>query len=298
MRNLKKIIGVLAVTMLVTTASFNYKANASTDITKDNKITLEESYLNKFSSEPKVQEVINKVEENGSKIQTTEYYCKVQKNSDGSIDKKMYTENEYIEELAKENFKNAVVPGGIQIMNVPIDQNFGWIKLRLECYSQGGKDFMAAGFYNWLKLPGFSMKDVLAIGHDSSSTFDVQSAFAVFISPYSDINGSHQDTVVKHWGTASGSEKTSSTTGVAFKFNLISSTTYDPNDIEYPFGMMYVNGTVNGGEGSNLQVSYGHAQLSFDYNITDAVEFLANGGIKFKIKGFTDTVTVGDRYVP
>ncbi len=286
MRLFSTFLAALSITTFVMGSTSNA---ATTNSLNDTKFNLESSKLNQYDSFPEVKNIIDNLSENATSGNVVEAYLKVGRDADGNQFEKPYTESEYLRE---------------QIMprNVPIEQNFGWIKLRLEAYQTSGtNNILVAGFYEWLRQPYFSGQDTFALGHDASITFNNQSCFGTFISPYYDsvINKNAQK--IQRVDRSNGDRFLSSASGVAYKFRLGDSHGInDPNDefpsLMYDNGMMYVEGTVLNGSG-NLQISYGHSEIALDYTITDAVEFLTTGAIKFNVKGTQDLKTIGDRVV-
>ncbi|MBB6623769.1 hypothetical protein [Clostridium gasigenes] len=286
-----KLFSMFLAAITITTFVMGSTASAATNTSPDTvKVNLENSKLNEYSSIPEVKALIDDISKNAVSSNIVETYFKIGKDSKGNQTEKAYTESEYLKE------KNKIMP-----RNLPITQDFGWIKLTLEAYKDKGGNFMAGGFYDWLKQPNFSGSDVLAIGHDATITFDTQSCFGAFMSPSFDSVREKNIQTTQTIDRSNKSKFLSGTSGVAYKFRLGDSHGINipgekfPNKM-YDNGMMYVRGTVLNGSG-NLQVSYGHSQLALDYNIADACKFLSTGAVEFKVKGSQDLKTIGDRIV-
>lgn len=284
-----KVFSVFLAAISITTSFMISTPNAATNNSStESRFNLEDSKLKEYSSYPEVQNLIENLSENALEGNVVETYLKVGEDSNGNSFEKAYTESEYLEQ-------SLITP-----MDLPIEQNFGWIKLRLESYQKAGtNDITVAGFYEWLSRPFFSGHDTLAIGHDASITFNNQSCFGAFISPDYDSVTESNIQKVQRVNRADGNSFKTDASGVAYKFKLGDS--QGINDPVYPSilfdnGMMYVEGTVLNGSG-NLQLSYGHAQLSLNYNVNDVVSFLTTGAITFNVAGTQELKTIGDRVV-
>lgn len=288
----KSLFCKLLIALSITTCFMGGRVNASVNTINDEyEFNLKDSRLSLYSNLPEVQNKIEDLEENATSGTVSEAYVKIGKDFNGREFQEVFTEEEYIQQES------------LKMRNLPIEQEFGWIKLRLEAYQKSGtKDITVAGFYEWLTLPVFSGNDTFAIGHDATVTFNNQSCFGTFISPgYDSVREENIIENVQRVDKSDGDRFLSDVSGVAYKFKLGDSQGInDPTDKFpsplYDNGMMYVEGTILN-ESGNLQLSYGHSQLALDYNISDAVQFISTGSIDFKIKGFQDLVKIGDRFV-
>ncbi|WP_265468974.1 hypothetical protein [Clostridium botulinum] len=283
---------IFALTLFCIPTSVSAKTTSS-----KNNVDLTKSILNEFPDTPEINQLKNEIKNNAKSMQQSTYYCKIAETPSGTEIVQAYN-NEADYKTARKQEEDSQ-KSSRKKRSLPITQNFSWIQLKLECWGMGGRNFSACGSYKWLTVPAFTFNDVFTIGHDSNCTFDNQSSWGTFITPYMDNLGrSRQDTqILKPYN---GGNFSASASGVGYKFKLKPGYDFgskDPGNNQHQFGLMYVNGTVTNGSSTNLQVSYGHSQIALNFSASGAIQFKSNGSLNFTIAGTKDVVTTGDRYV-
>lgn len=213
-----------------------------------------------------------------------------------------------VEQVSKEDFGKRFIQDSIsRSQENPIEKSNSWLKLRLEAYTSDHENYNLVGGYTWLKDPVCTFSDVFALGHDATSTFNTSKSRSYHQSPWHGPTTTggpmvYQDKDSMFNGN-DGTHCKSDVSGVAYKFDLQASWCYHPysNDPEYgashhPFGLIWCDCTLTSpSAGGNVQLSYVHQEVSFPYNIQDAVNFLTTGKVDAKIIGAQDEFTVGDR---
>lgn len=288
---LNKIFICTTAFVVMATSTGYARTNNQLETKNNSQITdyLKSSNYNYFKSDARVQNIINKISKKAKKVSVNELYYKIEQNKDGKVESKPYTKQEYLNETKKGSEKitpQIISPGHSR------SEDYGWLKLELEVSDFGNNQCSIGAFYRWEKQPLYQAEDLFAIGHDSNILFDTANSFFIALSPYDDISGYHQE-VERVTGTDPNKCK-SDPLGVAFKFLCISTSSFSQGDIDYPFGMAYVDGTLTNNVGANISISYTHRTLATDYNIQDAINFLTSGSISIKVKNVDETKGFGD----
>lgn len=183
----------------------------------------------------------------------------------------------------------------IQAKNFPISKENSWMRLTMDVYKTSNGQYEFYLFYDWKTKPFFTMDDMIAIGHDSNLSFDTSTARSfheqVIINP-STGNSSESNVSLD---SSNSSKCKSSINGVGFKFNLPSSPDTWP---AYYQGYMTVKGQFTNPNitSGSMEICYSHQQLSFSYNIQDALDFLTSGSVKIKLTGSHDEFKYGDAF--
>ncbi|WP_286909466.1 hypothetical protein [Clostridium sp. UBA1652] len=246
---------------------------------------LETSNVKAFATTPEALAIYEKVRSNALNVTISEAFVKYD-NNDGTI--VTYDESNLTNIPEEFTSKNISI-----LSNASSDSGnrYSWIKLTVEAYDFGNNSYMFCGFFKWLTKPFFSGNDVITLGHDASISFDTDSAFGYYQCEYMTSPTSGTITSNRSFNFSLDKKNTTaSTTGVGAKFPL------QKTPDAYPAvhsGALYCNGWINNNEGGNIQVSYGHSQLSFDFSLEGAVTWLPSGGIKFNVTGYQDVATHG-----
>jgi len=241
---------------------------------------IENSYVKKFSnSNEQAKAAYENVKNNAISMETSTEYVQM------CLDEVVDEETNSLDEAANSIYGLSSNSGN----------RYSWIKLTIESYHMGDSNYLFAGFYDWSQLPYFTGSDVLALGHDSSISFNTSSAFGFNQCEYVDYFNRPQ-TIVKNFNFADNQTNTdSSTSGVAYKFHLakLSENTAQLAKTPKYTGAIYCNGRLNASNG-NLQISYGHSELAITTSLNTMIKWHSTGGITFSVVGTKDVATHGD----
>lgn len=287
---MKKFISLLtSVIVILNMGLFSVKASANEIIDIQNKQVvldqLEHSNLKNFLNTQEGRDLYENIKNNAVGLSSSDSYVKLDNN--GLEAPETCPEGDYVKYLEDQS----KLP---QLRSLPSNSGnrYSWIKLSLEAYDFGNNDYMFSGFFEWLTKPYFTKNDVIALGHDSSIGFDTNSAFGYYQCEY--YTSANLDPIYsfKHFDfSADQTNTTASTNGVAYKFKL--QTTPDMYPARH-IGAIHCNGHINSANGGNLQISYGHSEISVDFNIGAVIGWKSNGSISFNISGSQDVATHGD----
>lgn len=287
---MKKIVSLftsVVVTLNMGLFSVTTSANEINDIQNKQIVLdqLEHSKLKNFLNTQEGRDLYENIKNNAVGFSSSDSYVKL--DSKGLEVPEACSENDYVEYLEDQS----KLP---QLYTVPSDSGnrYSWIKLSLEAYDFGNNEYMFSGFFEWLTKPYFTRNDVIALGHDSSIGFDTDSAFGFYQCEY--YTSANLDPVYsfKRFDFSADQTNTNaSTNGVAYKFKL--QTTPDMYPARHT-GAIHCSGQINAANGGNLQISYGHSEISIDFNIESAISWKSSGAISFNVSGSQDVATHGD----
>ena len=243
---------------------------------------LEDSSIKQFANTPEGKAAYENVKNNAVKVSKSDTYVRFdtlnQDNEPISFDEKQYNEQLVNQKMRRSMSSNS-------------GNRYSWIKLTVEAYGFNDGSYMFCGFFNWLTKPFFTGNDVIALGHDSSIVFNTDSTFGYYQCEYMTSASGKTDLSFYHFDFAQDkTNTTATTTGVGAKFKL------QHTQDSYPAvhsGAIYCNGWLNASKG-NLQVSYGHSQLSINTSISASITWLPSGAIKFDVRGDQDMATHGN----
>lgn len=263
----------------------NFKTNISEGIAK--------SQLNNFKNDPKSVEALKELEKNAVSYNSSQAYIRVIQDGCGNVkvDPKKYTEEEY--ELLEGQDKLLKLYDNKKITrSFPNKSENSWIRINLDGYEKSNGEYEFYLFYDWKKRPLCYFSDVLALGHDSNIYFNNSTARSHHESISIDLF-EQEKAYVKDYKSSQSSHCKTSVNGIAFKFKI--DKVSDVNKSMHR-GYMTVKGrfTNSTTKAGNMEISYAHTQLAFDYNIQDAIEFLTSGNIKLKVKGYQDVISYSD----
>lgn len=284
---MKKILGFICSITLIFTGIVSLPANASTlnESTKNKQELLhylDKSEVKNFSNTPEGLKAYEKIKKNAIRVASNSSYI-IKIDTQNKEKPKKYTEAQFKQHILKNSSFAALSSNS--------GNRYSWIKLTVEAYDFGNRNFMFCGFYKWLTQPYFTGSDVLTLGHDSSITFDTNSAFGYTQLLYN-IAGQERS-INNHFNFAESKKNTTSTnTGVGYKFRLMMPPTQRHGDYS---GAIYCNGRLNNGNSGNIEVSYGHSEISIGgLNLNSDLSWKPSGAISFDIKGTQDVATHGD----
>lgn len=241
---------------------------------------LDNSYVKKFATNPKGAEAYEKIKRNAVNVTTSDSYIKI--DTTGVEKTKSYTQNEYNKQVSRRDN-----------MSSDSGNRYSWIKLTVEAYDFGNNDFMFCGFYDWITVPFFTGTDVLTLGHDASISFNTDTAFGFTQTTYEIMGEQHVESTNFNFAE-SKKDTTTDAAGVGFKFKLFPTGGADNGTRKYT-GAIYCNGWINNSFGGNLQVSYGHSEITLgSIDLETNISWESNGAIKFNVTGTQDIATHGN----
>lgn len=264
---------------------------------------LEESYVKRLATTPEAKEVYENIKRNSVGVTTSDRYIKFDEEQIEAP--KICTEQEYIlESKSNRNLKpNLGSESSISLkansargnLKSNSGNRYSWIKLTVEAYDFGQNNYMFCGFYEWLHKPWYTGSDVLTLGHDSSISFNTNTAHCFNQCEYwASPDNIYAPSIIESTTYNMKDDKENSiadTAGVGFKFPLTRVGDFCP---AFYIGGIYCNGWLNNPYGGNLQVSYGHTQISAKFSLSGSITWLPSGGINFDVFGTQDLATHGD----
>lgn len=282
MKVFKTIISSLVcATLICCSGSTVFADEAKTQSKEEVNTQIENSYVRKFSNvNEESKAAYENVKNNAISMSTSTQYVK------------MDLENNEVVDIETNSLYKAA---NSTLGSSSSGNRYSWIKLTVESYNMGGSKYLCAGFYEWLQLPFFKGNDVIALGHDSTMSFDTSSAFGFNQCEYFDYSN-QVHTITENFRFKDDQKNTAaSTNGVAYKFNLPNLSERTAQLARRPTytGAIYCNGTLNSRSG-NIQVSYGHSEVAITTSLGVCLKWKSTGGINFNVIGTQDIATHGD----
>lgn len=264
----------------------------------DESIDMSQSILYQYNTDdPTIKSEIEFLKTNAISLTSQKYYKKLE-SKDSIKNSKIYTYSEYIKEIRKEKIsENQTINesnGSIAYSIIPgtdYTKSNSWMELTVESYKLVGDQYKIYLHYRWLTRPIWQQDDTIAIGYDSNLTCDTTSVYGYHVqepilSPYS------RSVVINRY--SDNSVKTD-IHGIASQFNIAI-----PNNIAYSlYGYIVGNFRFSNTNhiSANMEFFYGHQQLSFDYNIQDAIDFATSGDVTLNIIGDQDEFKFADEFL-